>query len=156
MVNQEDLFAELHSLRRSVAKLLPEIPPHSEDWRPQDNMRSAWELANHLVQIPAIDVLICREEPQEVVRARESSLQASTVEGLLAVWDLGLAEAVAHFGSLSPAEFDSLETTAFYGHKMAAKAWLLEIVTHTHHHRAQLFTYLKLKGRPVHMGHLYA
>lgn len=155
-MDQKDLFAELEALRRSLAKLLPEMPPHAEDWRPHEQVRTAWELANHLVQIPAVDTAIAQEKAQPEIQQLERELIATTVDGLLAVWDRGVADATAYFGDLSPAAFETQETTAFYGHRMAQKAWLLEIVTHTYHHRAQLFTYLKLKGRPVGMGHLYA
>lgn len=155
-MDQQDLFRELQGLRRSLAKLLPELPPHAEDWRPDDRMRTAWELANHLVQIPAVDTAIAQEKVQAEIQQLERELTTNTVEGLLAVWDRGIAAAETHFNALSPDQFETVETTAFYGHGMKAKEWLLEIVTHTYHHRAQLFTYLKLKGRPVDMSYLYA
>jgi len=34
-------------------------------------------------------------------------------------------------------------------------SWLLDIITHSYHHRAQLFTYLKQLGLPVDMATLY-
>lgn len=155
-MNQQDLFDELQTLRRSLVKLLPEMPPHAEDWRPHEAVRTAWEVANHMVQIPAVDTAISQETSHAAIQAMERELTADTVEGLLAIWDRGVAEATAHFGAMEPEQFENQETTSFYGARMTAKAWLLGIVTHTYHHRAQLFTYLKLKGRPVNMSHLYA
>ncbi len=154
-MNQQDLFAELDALRRSLAKLLPMLPPRAEDWRPRENMRSLWELATHLVQIAAVDTLIAREGTQAQVRALEAELASSTPEELLAVFDRGAADARRHFGPMSAADFDGKVTKAFYGHAMPAKGWLLEIVTHSYHHRAMLFTCLKIHGKPVDMSYLY-
>ena len=154
-MNQKDLFAELDALRRSLAKLLPELPPRSEDWRPRENMRSLWELALHLVQIAAVDTLIAQERTQAEVRALEAELVASTPEGLLAIYDRGVEEAKRLFDPMSAADFEGRTSKAFYGHAMPAKGWLLEIVTHSYHHRAMLFTCLKLHGRPVDMSYLY-
>ncbi len=154
-MNQQDLFSELDALRRSLARLLPELPPKAEDWRPRENMRSLWELAHHLVQIPATDTLIAKEAAQAQVRALEAELSAQTPEALLAIYDRGVQDARRHFGPMSPADFEGKLTKAFYGHSMPAKGWLMEIVTHTYHHRAMLFTCLKIHGRPVDMSYLY-
>jgi uncharacterized damage-inducible protein DinB len=78
-----------------------------------------------------------------------------TPEGLLAAYDRGVEAARRHFGSMSDTDFDAKVTRAFYGHTMPAKGWLMEIVTHTYHHRAMLFTCFKLLGRPVDMSYLY-
>lgn len=64
--------------------------------------------------------------------------------------------AAEYFGSLSPEQFQTQVGKAFYGHAAPMHEWLLEIITHSYHHRAQLFTYLKLLGRPVDMFTLYA
>ena len=155
-MNQHDLFEQLHALRRSLVKILPQLPACAEDWRPRENMRSCWELANHLVSIPATDTVIAQEKDQPAVQAKETGREATTVEGLDGVWDQGMEELIAHYSALPPDQFESLETTSFYGHKAVAKTWLVETVTHVHHHRAQLFTYLKLMGRPVDMFYLYS
>jgi hypothetical protein len=154
-MDQRDLFSDIEGLRRSLAKLLPELPPRGQDWRPREGMRSVWELATHLVQVPAVDVLISREGSIEEVHALEQALTADTPEGLLALFDTGVETARSRFGAMSPEAFEGTVTRAFYGHAMPAKGWLLEIVTHLHHHRAMLHTYLKIMGRPVDMSYLY-
>lgn len=154
-MDQKDLISEMQTLRRSLVKLLPELPSQAEDWRPRENMRSVWELATHLVQIPAIDLLILRQGSQAEVQALEAKLTAATPEGLLAIFDEGLAAVERYYGAVAAGEFEARIATAFYGHGMPLKAWLLEIVTHTYHHRAMLHTYLKLMGRPVDMSYLY-
>jgi hypothetical protein len=102
---------ELQSLRRSLLKLLPLLPPRGEDWKPRENMRSIWELAVHMVQIAAVDTLIATEATQAQVRALEHDLQAVTPEGLLAVYDRGVEAARGHFGSMSAADFDAKTAT---------------------------------------------
>ncbi|HYG57342.1 MAG TPA: hypothetical protein VD902_04685, partial [Symbiobacteriaceae bacterium] len=94
-------------------------------------MRSVWELALHLVRIPAIDLLILREGTQSEVQALESKRTASTPEGLLAIFDEGLVEAERHFNAMPAEEFETKVATSFHGFGMPIKAWLMEIVTHT-------------------------
>lgn len=155
-MDQQDLFIELQYLRRSLVKYFSILPPRSEDWRPRENMRSVWELANHLAQIPVIDTLITREATEQEVMAMEAALKADTAERLLAVWDQGIKAAMELFGTMSAQQFETSQHTSFHGFTMPAKAWLVEIVTHTFHHRAMLHTYLKLMGAPVDMSYVYA
>ncbi|HWI65403.1 MAG TPA: DinB family protein [Symbiobacteriaceae bacterium] len=154
-MNQQDMLIEMQFLRRSLARLLPELPPYTEDWRPRENMRSVWELATHLVQIPAIDLLILREGTESEVKSLEARLRSTTPAGLLAIFDEGLAEVERHFRGMPPEEFEEKIATSFHGFGMPVKAWLVEIVTHSHHHRAMLHTYLKLMGRPVDQSYIY-
>jgi hypothetical protein len=128
-MNQQDLFIEMQYLRRFLAKLLPELPPQAEDWRPRENMRSVWE-----------------------VEALNAKLVATTPEGLLAIFDEGLAEVERYCSTMPPEEFEEKIASSFHGFGMPIKAWLLESVTHTHHHRAMLHTYV---GRPVDQSYTY-
>lgn len=148
-MNQQDLFDQFDALDRSMKLLLPQLPPHEADWRPRENMRSIWELANHLAQAPAIGTSIAKGDSESVVQGRESELTRTTVNGLLSVWEEGINELKSYFGALSQEEFETMTTTAFYDYTAPAKTWLLETLTHVHHHRAQLFNYLKESGKDL-------
>lgn len=50
-------------------------------------------------------------------------------------------------GKPAPAPWDASE--------MILGRRLLQMVNHLNHHKAQLFYYLKLQGKPVHTGHLW-
>lgn len=155
-MNQQTLLKTLAQLNGSLEELFTQIQPEHREWRPRENMRTVMELANHLAQIPAVDLCILRQATQEEVRTLETSLTRSNPSDLIPVWRSGV-EAVAQFyGGLTPEQFEQEIGQAFYGHAAPLSEWLLEITTHAYHHRAQLFTYLKMVGRPVDMFTLYA
>lgn len=154
-MDQQDLLKALEQLNGSIEELINQIPIDRLDWRPHEKMRTVEELANHLVQIPAIDLQILQGGTQEEVRAMEGHLHQSDPAELLAVWQGGVQAVREFFLPLTPDQFRSQVGKAFYGHEAPLQEWLLEIITHAYHHRAQLFTYLKLLGRPVDMFTLY-
>lgn len=154
-MDAQDLLAELRFLRTTLERLLTQAEAVDPDWRPAPQMRSVLELANHVAQIPAVDLAIAQEQPREQVQALEHSLTRPKVGELLAVWDQGYAAVEAYFSAMDPTEFETRVTSAFYDYKATQKKWLLDFVTHTYHHRAQLFTYLKMLGRPIDMFTLY-
>lgn len=155
-VNQEHLLTELQNVGRSVERLLGLMPVDRLDWRPRENMRTLLELANHLAQIPAVDLAILQASSQETVRGLEARLSRAEPAEIAVVWRGGVEAVEAFFRPLTAEQFENQVGKAFYGHEATLAEWLLEIVTHTYHHRAQLFTYLKLMGLPVDMFTLYA
>jgi uncharacterized damage-inducible protein DinB len=155
IMNQEPLLKTLAQLNGSLEELFAQIQPDQLDWRPRENMRSVMELANHLAQIAAIDLKIMQGAPQPEVQALEASLHRSSPAELIHVWRSGLGALAEYYGSLTTDQFEHQIGTAFYGHAAPLSEWLLEVITHAHHHRAQLFTYLKILGRPVDMFTLY-
>lgn len=154
-MNQQDLMKTLTQLNGSLEELFAQIQPDQLDWRPRENMRTVMELANHVAQVPSVDLAILQGGTEAEVRALEGSLRRSSPAELVHVWRSGLGAVAEYYGTLTPEEFETKVGTAFYGHAMPMSEWLLEIITHAYHHRAQLFTYLKMLGRPVDMFTLY-
>lgn len=155
-MNQEHLLTELHNVGRSVEKLIGLMPAEQLDWRPRENMRTLLELANHLAQVPSVDLKILQGAAQPEVQALEASLCQHSPDEIISVWRNGVSAVESFFRPLSADQFMHQTGKAFYGHEAALHEWLLEIITHTYHHRAQFFTYLKLMGLPVDMFTLYA
>lgn len=154
-MNQAHLLKELGNVGRSVERLLGLLPEDRLDWRPRENMRNLLQLANHLSQVPAVDLAILQGASHEQVQELERRLARSTPGELILVWRNGVDAVGAFYASLSAEQFENQVGKAFYGHEATLSEWLLEIVTHTYHHRAQLFTYLKIMGLPVDMSTLY-
>lgn len=154
-MNQQSFMKALTQLNGSLEELFAQIQPEHLEWRPQKNMRSVMELANHLAQIPSIDLKILQSGTEAEVRALEGSLHRSSPAELIHVWRAGVGAVAEFYDGLSAEEFETRVGTAFYGHAVPMSEWLLEIITHAYHHRAQLFTYLKMLGRPVDMFTLY-
>ena len=154
-MNQQDLMKAVTQLNGSLEELFAQIQPDQLDWRPHENMRTVMELANHLAQVPSVDLKIMQGGTEAEVRALEASLRRSSPSELTHVWRSGVGAVAEFYAGLTPEQFETQVGTAFYGHAMPLSEWLLEIITHAYHHRAQLFTYLKMLGRPVDMFTLY-
>lgn len=154
---KELLFEELETAVRTTEALIAQINPDHWDYRPRDNMRTLWELAEHLVAIPYVDLLIVQEHSQEEVRRAEAEIGGSrTAEELNGSMKKGFQELKAYMNGLDDEAFLHRKTKPFYLEQGTAQAkWLIEIVTHAHHHRAQLFNYMKELGYGVSMFNLY-
>ncbi|MDT3428122.1 putative damage-inducible protein DinB [Paenibacillus forsythiae] len=151
------LLEELGHIVRTSSKLIAQISPEHRDYRPRDNMRSLLELAQHLVSIPSVDLLILREQGEPEIRRMEAEVnQDSAAEPLSAWMDRGLQDLKAYMEGLSEEDFLYKSTKPFYlEHGSVQAKWLIEIVTHAQHHRAQLFNYMKELGYKVNMFDLY-
>jgi uncharacterized damage-inducible protein DinB len=152
----EILLEEFYNVVRTTSNLLKKADQSVFDFRPADNMRSFLELANHLVQISHVDLAILQEKSEKDIRELEKKLSAANVGELIHVLEEGYHLLKSYFLSLTEEEFLKKETKAFYAEKgMTQAKWLVEIVTHAFHHRAQLFTYLKQTEHEVNMFDLY-
>lgn len=151
------LFEELTLITNTTAGLIRKIS--AEDWtyQPRENMRSLLELVQHLVAIPAVDLLILQEKNREEVNSLEAVFaQDRDPESLINRMTQDLDKLKAYMEALSDEDFLYKKTTPFYlPHGTEQAKWLIEIVTHAQHHRGQLFTYLKTKGYEVNMFDLY-
>lgn len=151
------LFEELALIINTTARLIRKIS--AEDWtyRPSENMRTLLELVQHLVAIPAVDLLILQEKSREEVGSLEVIFARDRdPESLINRMMQDVDKLKAYMEAWSDEDFLYKKTTPFYlPHGTEQAKWLIEIVTHAQHHRAQLFTYLKIKGYDVNMFDLY-
>ncbi|OXM85724.1 DinB family protein [Paenibacillus rigui] len=152
------LLEELELAVRTSEGLIRRIQQEQWDYRPQDNMRTLLELVHHLVMIPASDLAILQEKPQPEVEKLETSLADVRDTAALAEQFRRNFEAAKHyFESLSEEELLHKSTKAFYlEHGAVQSKWLIEIVTHTFHHRSQLYNYLKQLGHDLNFFVLYS
>ncbi|WP_134686146.1 DinB family protein [Brevibacillus migulae] len=154
---RDHLLDELELAVRTSEALITRIKPEEWDYRPKDNMRSLLELVHHLVSIPASDLAILQEKTQSEVEQVESLVHTLTDPHELAAQMRKHAEMLrAYMLSLSEEELLHKSTKAFYlEHGVVQIKWLIEIVTHTFHHRSQLYNYLKALGHELHFFVLY-
>ncbi|RAR41792.1 DinB family protein [Paenibacillus sp. MDMC362] len=152
------LFEELELIVRTSSNLIGKISPEHWDYRPAHNMRSLQELVHHLVSVPATDLLILQEKSEAEIRELEASIAADGVDKdkLISWMTKGLSDVKSYMGGLTDEEFMQKKTKPFYlEHGSTQAKWLIEIVTHAQHHRAQMFNYLKAQGYEVSMFDLY-
>lgn len=152
------LFEELELIVRTTAGLIRKVSPQDADYRPGNEMRTLLELMHHLVSVPSVDLLILQENTEQVIREQEALIAeaGADAERLIEWMTSGLQAVKAYMESLSEEDFLNKKTKPFYlEHASTQAKWLIEIVTHAQHHRAQLFTYMKSRGYTVNMFDLY-
>ncbi|PAD76421.1 DinB family protein [Paenibacillus campinasensis] len=152
------LFEELELIVRTSSNLIRNISDEHWDYRPADNMRTLLELVHHLVSVPATDLLIMQEKPEADIRKLEGAIAADgqDKEKLIAWMESGLEDLRSYMNSLEDDAFLHKKTRPFYlEHGSAQAKWLIEVVTHAQHHRAQMFNYLKAQGYDISMFDLY-
>lgn len=157
MEMKEHLYHELGVAVRTTKALLTKVKAEDWNYRPHENMRSLMELVHHLVLVPVTDLAILQEKSQEDMQKYYHEIEGLQDSSKLGqVMEDGAQALKAYMDGLSEEEFLDKETKAFYlEHGKKQAAWLAEIVTHTFHHRAQFFTYLKQLGYEVTMFDLY-
>ncbi|SFD75672.1 DinB family protein [Fictibacillus sp. FJAT-27399] len=154
---KEMLLEELELIVRTSTNLIGKISPNHLDYRPRENMRSLHELVLHLVSVPSTDLLILQEKSEEEVRELESEVASDhEPEQWIVRMKNGLQDVRSYMEQMPDEEFLQKKTKPFYlDHGTVQAKWLIEIVTHAQHHRAQLFNYLKEQGYDVNMFNLY-
>ncbi|MBS4174609.1 DinB family protein [Bacillus sp. FJAT-49736] len=156
---KEVLFSEWDVAVRTISNLLTKVQEKDWDYRPQKNMRTLLELANHLVQIPTVDLAIGQEKKEQEIRDLENKLQSGNANGLTEVLKNGYKDFKVYYDSLSENDFfDKVSKPFYFGENMQGHSqakWLAESTTHIFHHRAQFFNYLKELGYEVNMFDLY-
>jgi len=152
------LVEELEHIVKTSSNLIMKISDEDWDYRPASNMRTLLELVHHLASVPGTDLLIMQEKTEEEVRQLEGAIAADggDKEKLIAWMNKGLADLKSYMNGLTDDDFLHKKTKPFYlEHGSAQAKWLIEVVTHAQHHRAQMFNYLKAQGYEVSMFDLY-
>ena len=143
---------ELAGLRRSLER----VPVARLDYRPHPKSATLGELANHLAGVPGwVGSTMGGTEldfASPEVRAMMPKPQA-TLEGLLGLFDGGVAQARAALAAASDADFLVTWSGKNKGETLFAMPRIAVVrsfvLNHAIHHRAQLGVYLRLLDVPV-------
>jgi len=149
------LLDELEWISGNCCRLLGMAKPEHMDWRPQEGMRTLAEVANHLAQIPSVDLRIMKGDSEQEIKDLEQSLMRQQPQQWCEELRGGVITLRHFIETLSLDDYENGSGMAFYGRTQTYANWLLEVVTHMYHHRAQLFMYLKLNGYKVDTSTLY-
>ncbi|MFD2615414.1 DinB family protein [Paenibacillus gansuensis] len=155
---RDHLLHELEHGVRTTRGVVQRIQPDQWEYRPKENMRTLLELTRHLVMLPATDLAIIREmqggpEFERIEGDVQGITDAQQLSGLMQEQFEAMKD---YFLSLTEEEFLDKYTKPFYADQGSVQVkWLIEVVTHVFHHRAQLFNYLKELGHEINMFDLY-
>lgn len=143
------LLNELERIARSCCRLGRLVEPGDMEFRPQPGMRTLAELGNHMAQSPLIDLRIISGAKQDEVQEFEDTLWRDEPAAWCELLREGLEQVRRYMETLSFDHFENSSCTAYYGRTQTNAQWLLEMIAHLYHDRAQFFTYLKLLGYTV-------
>lgn len=154
---REHLLEELELCVRTVETLLTKVAEEEWSYRPAENMRSLFELVHHLISIPITDLAILQERSQEeVVEVEERYVHLKNPDDIAVQYRSNYEVLRNYMLGLTEDELLHKATKAFYlEHSTLQIKWLIEIVTHSYHHRSQLYNYLKQSGHDLHFSLLY-
>lgn len=154
---RDHLLHELEHGIRTTQKLLSVVKPEDWSYRPKDNMRTLLEVTRHLVMVPATDLVILQEKQGPELDSIEDDIRHVTdPKALGELMQQSYESFKSYMVSLSEDELLHKSTKPFYADQGSVQVkWLIEVVTHVFHHRAQLFNYLKQLGYDVNMFYLY-
>lgn len=156
MTGRMQLLDELGWITANCCRMLEEIPEDAYSFCPQEGMRSLAQLANHLAQVPAVDLAIMQGGKEKEIQDLEASLSRSNPADWVALMREGKDSLYRYMDHLSLDQYENSSGTAFYGRTQTNAQWLLEVITHLYHHRSQLYLYLKLCGCDVKASSLYS
>ncbi|MEK4651786.1 DinB family protein [Niallia sp. FSL W8-0954] len=126
---------------KTTIEMVETIEEADSQQRPDDNKRSIGELLEHIAVICKADLLISNGATQKEMDEYYSSV------ALLNMQDIKNAIADNYktlkdiYMNLTEIELQE-RTTSYWGVTYSRYEWLLEIVAHIYHHRAQLHTLL--------------
>jgi uncharacterized damage-inducible protein DinB len=131
---------------KTTRRVVGNIPEDKKNYKPQENSRTAWELASHLV---SSDIWFLNGiADRKFEWTGEPAPIANNVAGLVAHHEAETAKAAARVNALTAAQL--LEPVDFFGiMKMPAFLFLQFAQDHAVHHRGQLSTYLRPMGAKV-------
>ncbi|HUT82219.1 MAG TPA: hypothetical protein VMZ29_13540 [Candidatus Bathyarchaeia archaeon] len=152
-----EFFEDEVSEARVVMEKIKEIPL---DYRLTEESRTVLELANHIAQIPRIDIGIYSGElaSGELAHKMEIELTRKTLADILKVFDEGCKFLQKYFKTMTDEDFMKKSLVPFYEPNAKPNAWsyfLPKLTTHITLHKGILWSYLKSAKAKVNMFTYY-
>ncbi|WP_242144783.1 MULTISPECIES: DinB family protein [unclassified Bacillus cereus group] len=132
--------AALHQLKIAIHTSIKMLNPLTEsdlNIKPIQHKRSLFEMYAHLSLICHADLLILNETPQEELQTFYRKHTPKTIHEIQQTMLQGYDLLSETFLSYSHEELAHI-TTAYWGVSYSRFEWLLEIIAHVYHHRAQI------------------
>ncbi|MCG7410060.1 DinB family protein [Paenibacillus sp. ACRRX] len=132
--------ASLHQLKvavQSVVKMMDQLTDSELDISPIANKRSLRELLVHLSMICMADRRIVEGASEEEMRVFYKEHEPHTLQRAKEVALAGLHQLEYLYKGYSEVELME-KTTSYWGVSYSRYEWLVEMVGHVYHHRAQL------------------
>ncbi|WP_338781136.1 DinB family protein [Metabacillus sp. FJAT-52054] len=139
------IFSQLEVANRSIIEMAILAEESDLNWSYLENKRSLGELLNHLSLLYRADYLIMEEASKDEMADYYLSHPFRRAENAGTELYKNFNALKEAFYSFSEAELME-EKISYWGTGYSRYEWLLEILGHIYHHRAQLHMYLELLG----------
>ncbi len=153
----ENLIATMKSRRLGILFILKMVPLDIWDWKPNPEMRSTAQLANHIACAPLSLLEGIRgnlKDEQSYINLEETNLPFNA-QGLIKIYEDGLGKLLNY---LEQHLDEAHEKTIQFFYQTSKSSLFEEVfdeIGHEWFHLGQLFTYLKQNGVSVDMGAYY-
>ncbi|MBN1329881.1 MAG: hypothetical protein JXA54_10440 [Candidatus Heimdallarchaeota archaeon] len=161
MIDIKTILLEFFEDEAAEARVVIEkIKDISLDHRLTKETRTVLELANHIAQIPRIDIGIYSKELDSGEKAHKMELELTrqTIDEILKVYDEGCKYLKNYFVKMTNEDFTKKCFVPFYEPNTSPKAWsyfLPKLTTHITMHKGILWSYLKSANAKVNMFTYY-
>ncbi|NGP44787.1 DinB family protein [Bacillaceae bacterium SIJ1] len=135
MINET--MHQLDVVVETILKLMEKLDETHAETRPTSGKFSIGELCAHLSLIPEADWRIANEASEEEMALFYEKASPQTIKEAHHTLQCSFEYLKKDIASLLVEEW-AQETTSFWGVTYTKFSWLLEILTHLHHHRGQL------------------
>lgn len=142
------ILRQLQYVEKTILSLFFKVDVHAWKIKKNDNIRSIFEICQHITTIPVADYLLSKSASHQEMEAFYKQHQLQKIEDMTSYFSQAMEQLYYQIIHMS---FDEqyYATTSYWGVTYTKKEWILEILMHLTHHRAQLYFQLKEGGVPV-------
>ncbi|QOV12191.1 DinB family protein [Viridibacillus arvi] len=140
----QNTFHQIQITINSIKALIEIIDESDFQIAPIEGKRTVGELVSHVAIICKADLQIIGQASMEKMDAFYELNAVNSKKEMLKQLNEGYEELVCYYESL-PDIFNN--ATSYWGTTYSHFEWLLEILAHLNHHRAQLHLYITLLGK---------
>lgn len=141
----ESVINQIEYAVKTVVKMIDEIDLDDLNFRPISNKKSIGELVQHLCELIEGDLLISKGATKDEMNTFYSLSKANSLDEMKNLLMRGFNFIKIEYLRMDEENLMKV-VTSYWGVKYTRFEWLLEILVHFTHHRAQLHTLMVHKN----------
>jgi len=147
----ENVIHQISLCVKSVLEMIDLINEEDLNFRPVEEKKSIGELVQHLCELIGADIEIMSGASQEIIVKYYTKVECKSLVEMKSLLQKNFHELKEFYFNMK--EKDLVEkTTSYWGLQYSKFEWLLEILVHFTHHRAQLHMLLVQKKGDINIG----
>lgn len=133
----DQVICQLKYSVKSVLQLMEQLKEEDLSFRPILHKKSIGELLQHICELIEADLFISKGSSYEEMEKHYQSVKCISIEEMRYLLKDGLTKLESTYMDLNEDELNH-KNTSYWGVNYTRFEWLLEILVHFTHHRAQL------------------